>query len=162
MVVKLSPKEMEILQLKQQGLKNKQIAEARHVSEADISQTLSRITEKINSIQDVFGLLQNMGMFENNKEIELTESGRALLNQVKELRYKQWGLMERNIPLLNSCQYLRKGTASNWRTKVKRINLRFKGMPFDSTSKPVSSTAYNRFIKEEPKNQPKHIQYSLH
>lgn len=153
---------MEILQSKRQGLKNKQIAEIRHVSEANISQTLSRITEKINSIQDVFGLLQNMGLFESNKEIELTNSGRALLNQANQLRYKQWGLMEQNVRPLNSYQYLRKGTENNWRKKVERISLRFKGIPSSCLLPTDTIRAYNRFVKEEPRNQPKRVHYALH
>jgi hypothetical protein len=95
LVVKLTPKEIEILQLKRKGLKNKQIAEIKEVTEADISQTLSRITKKINSIQDVFGVLQNIGILENAAEIELTESGRTLLGDLRATRPSRLNKMQR-------------------------------------------------------------------
>ncbi len=106
MVVKLSDKEIEILQFKRKGLKNKQIAEMKGVSEPDISQTLSRITKKITSIQDVFGVLQDVGVFRNDVEVELTESGRTFLNKINETRPERVHLDKNGLNIKKADRHL--------------------------------------------------------
>ena len=79
MVVKLTEKELKIIAMRYKGLKSRQIAKALKVSEPDVSQTLSRIVGKIESVQDTLDLLCDIGIIKHDSEIELTESGQALL-----------------------------------------------------------------------------------
>ena len=126
MVNKLTAKEIEILQLKRKGLKNKQIAEMREVSEADISQTLSRITEKINSIQDVFGVLQNIGVLKNDVEIELTESGRTFLNELRETRSERLDSIKNKLPVERLDAHFKPTFELNIPKKTEKFNRRFR------------------------------------
>lgn len=61
-----------------EGLMNKEIAQELNVSEADISQTISRLTEKVKTVQDSIGLLTNMDIIQEGPKYILTEKGRRL------------------------------------------------------------------------------------
>jgi len=71
-------KELEAFRLKLRGLMNKEIAENLRVSESDISQTLSRLREKIKTVQDSITLLMEMGVIREGPKYVLTEKGRAM------------------------------------------------------------------------------------
>jgi len=77
MVTKLTKTQLKVLRLRYEGLKNKEIAEKLGVSEPDVSQTLSRIANKLVSIQDVLASMKDLDLIERDIEIELTEQGKA-------------------------------------------------------------------------------------
>jgi DNA-binding CsgD family transcriptional regulator len=86
LVGRLTDKELEVINLRYKGLKNKEIAEIKKVSEADISQIISRATKKIGTIQEVLEVLQKIGIIKADIEIELTESGEELLKNWRQGR----------------------------------------------------------------------------
>ena len=71
-----SEKEIEILQLYLQKKKNKEIADELKVSEPYISQTLSKISLKLESLENSLELLENLGLVDKVSPIRLTETGR--------------------------------------------------------------------------------------
>jgi hypothetical protein len=155
-VARLTDKEIEILQLKHKGLKNKQIAEMREVSEADISQTLSRITKKINSIQDVIGVLQNIGVLESDMEIELTQSGRTFLNQLSETRLEELHPIQKRLPMKRLIQPLSLSSEFNIPKKSEKFDRHFRDVHELSEqiefAQDFSHLEYNPFYpKAEPK-----------
>lgn len=60
------------------GSMNKEIAQELDVSEADISQTISRLTEKVKTVQDSVELLMKMDVIQEGPKYILTEKGRRL------------------------------------------------------------------------------------
>lgn len=71
-----SKKEIEILELYLKNKKNKEIAKDLDVSEPYISQTLSKIRIKLESIEDSLELLEGLGIVNTVSTIQLTETGR--------------------------------------------------------------------------------------
>lgn len=71
-------KELNVARMRLEGLMNKEIAQKLNVSEADISQTISRLTEKIKTVQDSVELLMNMDVVKEGPKYTLTEKGRRL------------------------------------------------------------------------------------
>ena len=71
-----SKKEIEILELYLKNKKNKEIAEELDVSEPYISQTLSKIRIKLESIEDSLELLEGLGIVNAISPMRLTETGR--------------------------------------------------------------------------------------
>lgn len=95
MVVRLTDKELKIIKMRYKGLKNKEIAKALDVSEADVSQTLSRIANRIISIQDTLELMSRIGIIERDAEIRLTKSGQALLARWRQARPSRLNKLKR-------------------------------------------------------------------
>ena len=60
------------------GLMNKEIAQELDVSEADISQTIRRLTGKVKTVQDSVELLTKMGVIHEGPKYMLTDKGRRL------------------------------------------------------------------------------------
>lgn len=71
-------KEVQIARMKLQGLMNKEIAQKLGVSDAYISQTLSRWSAKIKTVQDSVGLLMKMNIIQEGPKYVMTEKGRKL------------------------------------------------------------------------------------
>lgn len=136
MVVKLTDKESKIIKMRYKGFKNKEIAIALNVSEANVSQTLSRIAKRIISIQDTLELMSRIGIIERDAEIRLTESGQALLarwrqarpsrlNKLKRVSYVQMTQGE-ELEIVNREELVgytstRKATEKNVGTSLKEI-----------------------------------------
>jgi DNA-binding CsgD family transcriptional regulator len=85
-VIRLTQKESQILGLRYEGLKNADISKKLHISQPDVSQTLSRIAKKVISIKDTLELMKTVGVLKHDVEIELTESGQAFLTRWQERR----------------------------------------------------------------------------
>jgi len=73
-----TPKELKVAKMKLEGLMNNKIAETLKVSEADISQTLSRLSRKVKTVQDSTKLLMDIGMIQEGPKYVMTEEGRKL------------------------------------------------------------------------------------
>lgn len=86
MATKLTETQLRVLQLRYEGLRNKEIAERLGVSEPAISQILSRITKKLASIQDILASMKDLGVIEHDIEIELTSHGKAFSKEWKKAR----------------------------------------------------------------------------
>ena len=71
-------KELKVARMRLEGLMNKQIAQKLDVSEADISQTISRLTGKVKTVQDSVELLKKMDVIQEGPKYILTEKGRRL------------------------------------------------------------------------------------
>lgn len=71
-------KELKVARMRLQGLMNKEIAQELTVSEADISQTISRLTGKVKTVQDSVELLMKMDVIHEGPKHILTEKGRRL------------------------------------------------------------------------------------
>lgn len=80
-------KEIQVARMKLQGLMNKEIAETLGVSDADISQTLSRLTGKVKTVQDSTELLMKMGVIQEGPRYVLTKKGRKLARFPKKKIY---------------------------------------------------------------------------
>jgi len=64
--------------MKLEGSMSKEIAEKLSVSEADVSQTLSRLRRKVKTIQDSTELLMEMGVVQEGPKYVMTEKGRKI------------------------------------------------------------------------------------
>ena len=73
----LTQRQLEVYRLKKEGNSNRQIAETLGVSEAYISQALTRIVEKIQSVEDTIQVLIQLGEFRDAPRYELTDEGRV-------------------------------------------------------------------------------------
>ena len=71
-------RELEVARMKLKGLMNKEVAKKLEVSEAYISQTINRITEKVKTVQDSIELLRGMEVIKEGPKYVLTEKGRKL------------------------------------------------------------------------------------
>ena len=71
----LTRKQLEVFRLKKEGFLNKEIADKLEVSEAHISQTLTKIAGKILNIEDTVAVLTQLGEFEDVQTYKLTEEG---------------------------------------------------------------------------------------
>ena len=76
-------KELKVAKMRLEGLKNNRIAEQLQVSEADISQTLSRLSRKIKTVQDSTRLLLDIGVIQEGPKYVMTETGRKLTDLPK-------------------------------------------------------------------------------
>jgi len=102
-------KEIKVARMRLEGLMNKEIAQKLNVSEADISQTISRLTDKIKTVQDSVGLLVDMDVVKEGPKYTLTEKGRRLariptrkLPRPIELRGRFWHDFEMGVAYATS------------------------------------------------------------
>lgn len=94
-----TPKELKVAKMKREGLMNNKIAEELRVSEADISQTLSRLSRKLTNIQNSTKLLMEIGVIREGPKYVMTEEGRGLAR-----------LPERKVSLPTECELVRVST----------------------------------------------------
>ncbi len=78
-----SEKEIAVFKAWLSHKKNKEIADELGVSESYISQTLTKIKMKINTLENSFDLLQEMGVINSITPLKLTDKGRASLKERK-------------------------------------------------------------------------------
>ena len=90
MVGNLTEKELKILKLRYEGLKNKEIALKLGFSEPDVSQTLSRAVRRIATVDDTLATMYQLGVIKNDVEIELTEKGKEILGNWQEIWRKDF------------------------------------------------------------------------
>ena len=77
-------KQVKILELRIQGLRNKEIANKLNVSDVDVSQTINKIREKIKKVDDTLSLFENMGIIENKNTLRLSDKAEIILNRISE------------------------------------------------------------------------------
>jgi len=82
----LTEKEHKFLELRFRGMKNKEIALTEKTSEPDVSQTLSRAMDKLQTVQDTIEFMQSIGLVSCNFDIEFTENGKKMFRQWTEQR----------------------------------------------------------------------------
>ena len=107
-MVELTPKETNVLLLRYQGLKIAEIAEKLEVSPSDISQTLSRIENKLVSVADTLSLLHKIGVIKVDSEIILTPKGESILKGWAQTTASRMQALikELNFPKTSSQSYI--------------------------------------------------------
>jgi len=119
MTTRLTEQTIRVLKLRREGLKNKQIAENLGVSEANISQIISRVVKKLVTIQDTLSVMKSMGLMEDDARIELTQSGlefskelqRARQMRVQSRKLKVQSISKESIKKIKT-EYVDEGQAS--------------------------------------------------
>ncbi|MGI0046757.1 MAG: helix-turn-helix transcriptional regulator [Nitrosotalea sp.] len=89
--------------------KNKEIADELGTSESDVSQTIKDLKEKLNKLENSYGLLSEIGIIPKIGKLELTEKGREAFktNQEKlEEKMKTESLNELDLSILSQVQKL--------------------------------------------------------
>jgi predicted DNA-binding protein YlxM (UPF0122 family) len=81
-------KELKVLKLKLQGIMNREIAQQLNVSEEDISQTLSKIRQKIHKVEDSIRLCESLGLIESGPRFRLTDEGKRLIAKSRVARQR--------------------------------------------------------------------------
>lgn len=79
-------KELKMMSMKIKGQSNKEIAVDLCVSEPDVSQTLSRMRNKITSVKDSIALLSEIGILKEGPKMVLTEKGRQFKKEDLEIK----------------------------------------------------------------------------
>ena len=85
----LTEKEQRILQLRAKGTPNVDIANELGTSQADISQTFKRISQKITNVNDTLKLLRETNLVEQSTPIKLTPKGISEIKRVAQLTHRE-------------------------------------------------------------------------
>jgi len=79
-------KELKVVKMKLDGLMNREIARQLRVSEEDVSQTLSRVRNKIRKVEDSILLFESLNLINGGIEFRLSDKGKRLLASARTAR----------------------------------------------------------------------------